>query len=93
MPRNDRGCIRLARGVRPLLASLRVFEPRAHDMSHPTRHHDSTAARGEACAGVARLGRGEAIGLIVVDSNRPAGIGAGSARGLLLFKQLVAAHH
>ncbi len=54
-------------------------------MSHRAPHHHSTAARGE----WAWLDAGTALGLVVVDSNRPA-IGAGSARGLL--KQFAAAH-
>ena len=57
-----------------------------------TRHlhpHDSSAARGASCMGAGWVDSGEAIGLVVVDSNRPA-IGAGTARGLL--EQFVAAH-
>ena len=58
-------------------------------MSHHSFHHDSTAARGQACAGAAWVDSGTGLGLVVMDSNRPA-IGAGSARGLL--EQPVAAH-
>ena len=58
-------------------------------MSHHHFHHDSTAARGECCAGMAWLDSGVATGLIVVDSNRPAFV-AGLARGLL--EQSGAAH-
>jgi hypothetical protein len=84
----------------PLLRSTLDSEQPPNAMSHHLFHHDRTAAPGVCCAGATWLGSGCAIGLVVVDSNRPpmrgtAGanrpaIGAGSARGLL--KQFVAAH-
>ena len=56
-------------------------------MSHSLHHHDSTAAR--ACAGAAWIDSGAGLGLIVVDSNRPA-ITAGPAHALRM--QSVAAN-
>ena len=57
-------------------------------MSHSLHPHDSTATR--VAAGAAWIDSGAGLGLIVVDSNRPA-IAAGSARALRM--QFVAAHH
>ena len=57
---------------------------------HHSPRLDRSAARAAAGAGMAGVDSGLAPGLVVVDSNRPPAIGAGSARGLL--EQFVAAH-
>ncbi|HEY9238157.1 MAG TPA: hypothetical protein VIP10_04875 [Burkholderiaceae bacterium] len=57
-------------------------------MNPPRLHHALAAARGEPCVGAVWLDSGITPGLVVVDSNRPAGMA--TARGLL--KQFGAAH-
>ena len=85
MSRNANGRIRLASASPSLLGSTPEFARPRHAMSHHASHHDSTAASGQ----WAWLDAGTALGLVVVDSNRPA-FGAGTARGLL--KKFAAAH-
>ena len=58
-------------------------------MSHLNPVHTRSAHHGMCCVDAAWLGVGGPLGLIVVDSNRPA-IGAGTASALP--KQFAAAH-
>lgn len=87
--RNETGSHALASELRPLLAFAPAFDTRPHAMSPLNSVHHCSADHGTRCAGAAWLDLGGPLGLIVVDSNRPA-IGAGSARGLL--RQFAAAH-